>query len=164
MIKCDYCLKDCNKYYLYDNNILCEKCSHDKWARYHKHVHNLRQECQSLYSDFCKEDYTNTNRLNSISILFNEKVESLEHLIHKFRAVNNAMILSEQEAIEYKRQNNSKQADSSHSDLKKIWKAEAEEDRKLRQQTAKTVSQKYQTVQDAENLKKLIEKKFNIKK
>lgn len=53
---------------------------------------------------------------------------------------------------------------SQHSELKNIWKAEAEEDRKLRQQTTKTTSQKYKTVQDAENLKKLIEKKFNIKK
>ncbi|MEE0974880.1 MAG: hypothetical protein UH853_04115 [Muribaculaceae bacterium] len=165
MIKCDYCLKDCNKYYLYDNNnILCEICRQDKWDKLNKEVHNLKQECEKLYSEFCSERYFNKENLESISDQFNKKLKSLSQLIDTFQTVNNAMILSKQEAIEYMRQNNNQQAELRHSEKKKIWQAEAEEDRKLRQQTAKTVSQKYKTVQDAENLKKLIEKKFNIKK
>ena len=139
MIKCDFCSKECDQYYLYDNNILCEKCSQDKWDLHQKQVHNLQQECQSLYSDFCKEHFSNKDKLESIRENFYNKADSLKRLIRSFETVNNTRILSKQEAIEYKRQNNSKQADSRHSDLKKIWKAEAEEDRKLRQQI-KTVS------------------------
>ena len=158
MIKCDNCLKDCNHYYLFNNNALCKECFEDKWVQLDKEVDSLKHECKELYSDFCSEFYFNKEKLEFISDRFNKRTKSLEQLIQTFRTFNNANYLSKHKFLEYRQQS------PKQTELKNIWKAEAEEDRKPRQQSAKTTTQKFLTVQDADNFKKEIERKFNGKK